>query len=99
MEQVGTGRSTNPPSSQHFYGRAIDIDITSFNNEKRRKLVDAALKVGFTGIGLGNNIIHLDVRPASRRTGRAGDRDAWNYSNAKFAGLSFDGYWNDYIET
>jgi hypothetical protein len=99
LAKVGTGRSTNPPSSQHFYGRAIDIDITSFNNEKRRKLVDAALKVGFTGIGLGNNIIHLDVRPASRRTGRAGDRDAWNYSNAKFAGLSFDGYWNDYIET
>jgi hypothetical protein len=99
LAKSNTGRNANPPSSQHFYGRAIDIDITKLNNEKKRKLVNAALKVGFTGIGLGNNIIHLDVRPTSRRTGRAGDKDAWNYSNAKFAGLSFDGYWNNYIET
>ena len=99
LAKADTARSVNPPTSEHFYGRAIDIDITGFNVDRRRKLVNAAIKVGFTGFGLGNNILHLDVRPFSRRTGRAGDRDAWNYSNAKFAGLSFNGYWNNYIET
>jgi len=98
IAKSSTSRNTNfsPPfGSQHFYGRAIDIDISGFGNNDRIRLVDAAIEAGFTGFGLGNNILHLDLRPQTK-TGNK--RDAWNYSNTNFAGRSFDNYWNSYIE-
>ena len=53
------GRSGN---SYHCLGRAFDIKVSS--DEERFKLVSLALKVGFNGIGIYSNFIHLDNRPA-----------------------------------
>ena len=99
IAKSSTSRNTNfspPDGSQHFYGRAIDIDITGFGNNDRIRLVDAAIESGFTGFGLGKNILHLDLRPQTK-TGKK--RDAWNYSNTNFAGKSFENFWNSYIKS
>lgn len=53
--EVLKGRPANGP---HTTGQAFDIACTS--NAARFKIVDAALKVGFTRIGIGPNFIHLD---------------------------------------
>ena len=98
LAKFDTSRESNTPSSQHFYGRAIDIDISNYSSPLRSKLLEAAIKVGFKGFGLGNTILHLDVRPVSKRNGQAGKRDAWNYGNAMWAGKSFKGYWEPLIE-
>ena len=47
-------------NSQHVTGRAADISVTGHD---RKELVVAALKAGFTGIGLGRNFLHVDTRP------------------------------------
>ncbi len=48
-------------NSQHLYGRAADISVA---NHDRRELVEAALRAGFTGIGLGRTFLHVDTRAA-----------------------------------
>lgn len=47
--------------SQHLYGRAADIAVSGHD---RRAMVEAALKAGFTGIGLGRTFLHVDTRAA-----------------------------------
>jgi len=44
----------------HAQGIAADIRIT--NAADRLKLVNAALKLGFTGIGVDSDFIHVDTR-------------------------------------
>ena len=44
----------------HAQGIAADIKIT--NAADRLKLVNAALKLGFTGIGVASDFIHVDTR-------------------------------------
>ena len=48
--------------SQHVQGTAADIDISKFNGEQKYKLIKTALSLGFTGIGVYDTFIHLDVR-------------------------------------
>ena len=51
------------PRSQHLIGRALDISCrgVDFESEDMRRLL---LECGFTGIGLGMGITHLDTRDA-----------------------------------
>jgi len=44
----------------HAQGIAADIKIT--NAADRLKVVQAALQLGFTGIGVSSNFIHVDTR-------------------------------------
>jgi len=51
------GGSTN---SQHLLGKALDIVCTDSNY--RFLVIKEAFRLGFTGIGVGSNFIHLDIR-------------------------------------
>jgi hypothetical protein len=53
--------------SQHIHGNAIDLDVSSLSNEERTAMIAKASALGFTGIGVYNNAIHLDI----------GGRRAW----------------------
>lgn len=55
----------------HTVGIAADIQISGYTVED---IAEAAEKVGFSGIGLMNNAVHVDVRNAT------------NYSNARWFG-------------
>lgn len=56
------------PNSFHLTGSAVDLQ--AFDGSFKREIVENALRLGFTGIGVGENFIHLDV----------GDRKAlWSY--------------------
>lgn len=50
------GRSGN---SAHTRGKAVDI--RSGSSQTRFKIVEAAIRVGFTRIGIGKTFIHLDT--------------------------------------
>ena len=54
------GGTTN---SAHQRGWAADISVSS--NRQRFTLVNLALAMGITRIGIGNTFIHLDLDPAS----------------------------------
>ena len=86
------GTARKPPSrgggSQHWYGKAIDVSIKGLSDSQKIKLLEAGLKAGFRGVGLGNTIIHFDLRNTYT---------AWNYKNHYWAGKPFS-YWNTYIE-
>lgn len=62
--------------SQHLHRRALDIDVTSLSKEERVRFIETASAMGFTGIGVGTNIIHLDT----------GSRRAWGYKTAAGGG-------------
>lgn len=47
------------PNSQHLQGRAADIATAPL---ERYDFVKLAFQIGFTGIGIGKNFIHLDSR-------------------------------------
>lgn len=74
-------------TSQHFFGKALDIDVTKMSNFQKRKLVDAALKAGFTGFGFGNTILHVDT----------GAKRSWRYNNTSFAGKDYKKYWRAFV--
>ena len=89
-------------TSQHYYGRALDISIRGMSNAQKIKLVDAALKAGFKGLGFGESdgILHVDTRPVSLWNNKAGGRDAWDYApvgDSPFGGKSFNNYWRSYV--
>jgi hypothetical protein len=58
------------PGSLHLDGKAIDIDVSDLSRDERRNLIRRALEIGFTGIGVYKNSIHLDT----------GKRRAWGAS-------------------
>lgn len=49
--------------SQHLFGRAVDIALGN-QNLTGLEIAELAEDLGFTGIGLYKNFIHLDVRPS-----------------------------------
>lgn len=53
--------------SQHTHGNAIDIETGHLSHAQRLQLIELASQAGFTGIGVYNNNIHLDM----------GGRRAW----------------------
>ncbi len=52
------------PGSWHLKGLAVDIACKGSN--LRGEVIRAALPLGFHGIGLAKNFIHLDLRPADK---------------------------------
>ncbi len=60
--QVGGAKN-----SEHLHGNALDIDVTNLSREDRLKLISMASAQGFSGIGVYDNSLHLDI----------GNRRAW----------------------
>lgn len=60
--------------SRHLHGDAIDIDVSSLDFAERRRLIEIASGMGFTGIGVYRNSIHLDMRP---------NKTAWGPTHGK----------------
>ena len=87
LAKAGTTRSNTTPGSMHFFGKALDIDISNMSNTQKTKLVDTAKKAGFTGFGFGNTILHIDT----------GTPRSWNYNNLTFADKSYKNYWRSYV--
>jgi uncharacterized protein YcbK (DUF882 family) len=50
------------PNSRHIYGDAADITWTQMSGEERMRLLAMAYKLGFTGVGIAANFLHLDTR-------------------------------------
>lgn len=61
------------PASAHLTGEAVDISTAGWPKEDRAKLIAYALKLGFTGIGVGATFIHLDIK----------GRRSWRYAGGK----------------
>jgi hypothetical protein len=62
---------------QHIHGNAIDLDISSYSDEQKKQILDAAIANGARGIGIypsGNNL-HIDVRDEAAMWG-------WNPAGA-----------------
>lgn len=53
--------------SQHLGGEALDIDVSSLSEKDRVRFIENASALGFTGVGVYKNSIHLDI----------GNRRAW----------------------
>ena len=51
--------------SQHLFGNAADISVPG---KTPQEIADAAIKVGFTGIGIYPNHVHVDVRSGAKVT-------------------------------
>jgi hypothetical protein len=61
-------------NSQHLEAngsKAIDVDVSSLSRDERVRLIETASAMGFTGIGVYNNSLHLDT----------GNRRAWGPSH------------------
>lgn len=54
------------PRSYHMQGLACDIDVSDYTSQELYMLLQAIFAVGYTGIGIGKNWIHLDIRPKSK---------------------------------
>lgn len=50
------------PKSAHLTGEAVDIGTRGWTYEQKRDLVIYARKLGFTGVGVAANFIHLDMK-------------------------------------
>jgi len=50
------------PKSQHFLGKAVDIDTSRLSAEMKYKLAEAPLVFGIRGFGVYDRFFHLDVR-------------------------------------
>ena len=61
------------PRSMH---RTIAVDI-SLANQNRHDLLDAAIRHGFTGLGLGKTFLHLDRRQDPARWYYKGSYASW----------------------
>jgi hypothetical protein len=77
IAKQGTSRETKTPGSQHFQGTALDLSTAGMNDQEKLDLIRSAQDAGFTGFGLGRNILHVDTGPA--RT--------WSYGNDSYGGL------------
>lgn len=53
--------------SRHIHGDALDIDVSKLSEERRAEFIRMASAMGFTGIGVYKNSLHLDT----------GDLRAW----------------------
>lgn len=54
------------PKSQHIQGTAVDVSIRNIKM-KIEDIAKIAESIGFTGIGLYDTFIHLDVRPGKSK--------------------------------
>lgn len=51
------------PKSAHLTGEAVDIGTVGWTHEQKRDLTIYARMLGFNGIGVAKNFIHLDIKP------------------------------------
>jgi uncharacterized protein YcbK (DUF882 family) len=49
-------------NSQHLLGKAVDISTRGYTSEEKYRMLIEAARIGFTGIGIYDTFIHLDVR-------------------------------------
>jgi len=49
------------PDSPHLYGMAVDIACS--DSSTRSRILEAAIPLGFWGIGIYDRHVHLDVKP------------------------------------
>lgn len=54
-------RKKNP--GQHAFGIACDVAVNG--GAQRMKIVEQALLLGFTGIGVANGFVHVDIREST----------------------------------
>lgn len=52
--------------SQHVEGTAVDISVNT--GQERLELLDYALSLQFTGIGIAKTFLHLDIREKEKAT-------------------------------
>ena len=57
--------------SQHLKGNAVDIRVKNLDSIRRFKLIKIVYELGFTGIGIGKNNFHVDIRD--------GPPSSWSY--------------------
>jgi len=52
------------PTSSHLNGTATDIEVENSSDEHRLLIVEAAIYVGFTRIGIAEQFVHVDNDPS-----------------------------------
>lgn len=77
-------KTSNP--SQHWLGKALDIDVSEMSNADKVKLVKAAEQAGFKAFGFGDTILHIDIGP----------KRYWAYNNTTYAGRRVE-YWFKWV--
>ena len=80
-------RKGHVSGSQHYNGRAFDINVSSLSKDQRKKLAKELIRAGFTGIGVGATTIHADTRRSGAYWGYGGPQN-----NHQGAVLSNDEY-------
>jgi hypothetical protein len=63
-DPFGNRNAGGAKASQHIFGNAVDIDVSSLNDQQKQALLEAAVASGAKGVGIyqGGRTIHLDVR-------------------------------------
>ena len=77
IAKKGTSRERTTKNSQHFKGRALDLNVVSFTDDQKLQLLDAASKAGFTSFGFGKTILHADWGGGYRRWSYPGTPKTW----------------------
>ena len=77
VPKQGTSREKNTQNSQHFHGKALDLSVRDLSPEQIIKMVKGASMVGFTAMGFGAGILHVDWRNF--------DGSTWQYYYKKSA--------------
>ncbi len=54
------------PNSQHVQGIAVDISTVGYKSDEKYNLVKHALDLGFGGVGIATDFIHLDIRKVNK---------------------------------
>ncbi|WAJ28031.1 phage tail tip lysozyme [Antarcticirhabdus aurantiaca] len=62
-DRVYNKRVGGADKSQHIHGNAIDVSVKGMSKEDRVHLISLASSMGFTGIGVYENSLHLDTGP------------------------------------
>lgn len=62
-DEKANERAGGANNSQHLHRNAVDIDVSGMSPEERINLIRHASSLGFRGIGVYPNAIHLDVGP------------------------------------
>lgn len=70
-DQARNQRAGGASKSRHIEGDALDLDVSDMSQQERIKLIQTASAMGFTGIGVYDNSLHIDT----------GNRRAWGPSH------------------
>lgn len=62
------------PASAHLTGEAVDVSTSGWTKRDRIDFIIYARKLGFNGVGIASNFIHIDMKPRLA---------SWRYSGGK----------------